>query len=284
MSRSRPTQTRQERKARYEQMAALATGLAHEIKNPLSTMNLTLQILREDWKQPENEKERKTLKKLDILQSEVRRLERILDEFLLYARTPKLEHLPHDLNRLVNECLDLLQPSFEKSRISVRTFLADGLGSVIVDRDRFKQALLNILINARQAMDPSADSDLIASRSTADVPDGDDDQSDDERSIGGELFVATRLAPLGNGKRSSSADPQPVDTSALEIEITDTGPGVPEDMVDRVFQPYFSTKPKGTGMGLAIARQIVLEHNGEITFSSEPGQGTQFRVRLPREE
>ncbi|MCZ6599019.1 MAG: ATP-binding protein [Planctomycetota bacterium] len=226
-------------------LSRLAGGLAHEIKNPLSTMSINLALLQEDWERagqlrnPEDPeptpRERRSLKRIRTLQSEVHRLESILDEFLGFARRGRINRRPEDLARIVNELLEFVEPEDERAGIRHRVALPMGLPLVLVDGAQIKQAMLNLLVNARQAMVD-----------------------------GGELLV--RLQRVG---------------TMVELSITDTGPGMSEEKLERCFDEYWSDKKGGTGLGLATARRIIDEHGGRIEVISEEGRGTSFSIYLP---
>jgi signal transduction histidine kinase len=217
-------------------LGRLAGGLAHEIKNPLSTISMNLQLMREDWADPRTDRERRALRKIDVLTREVKRLESILDDFLRYAGGGKLERRPHSLNEVVEDVLEFLAPRFAESKVELRASLGEGLPTVDIDRDAMKQVMINLILNALQAM-----------------------------SNGGELLVRTSRAKSGG----------------VELEITDTGEGIPADLMDQIWQVYYSRRKTGTGMGLPTARRIVEEHDGTISVFSEVGQGTRFTIRLP---
>ena len=223
----------------------LADGLAHEIKNPLSTMSINLALLQEDWERagaarnpsaPERTpREERSFKRIRTLQREVQRLEHILEEFLSYARGSEVNRKPEDLSRIVRELMEFVEPEDEQIGIRHHMDLPVGLPLVLVDEAQIKQAVLNLLVNARQAM-----------------PDG------------GELLV--RVQRLANH---------------VEMSITDTGPGMSPEKLERCFDEYWSDKKGGTGLGLATARRIVEEHGGTITVVSEEGRGTSFSIYLP---
>lgn len=136
----------------YTEIATLAGGLVHEIKNPLSTLNLNLQLLAEDFAHAETQKERRALQKIDILHKETRRLEDILNDFLRYARITELHRSLTDVNEVVQEMIDFYGPQAHAVGIVVRDDLRPALPAVPLDRDLFKQALLNLLLNAQHAM------------------------------------------------------------------------------------------------------------------------------------
>ena len=238
----RPRETPREDRVAF---LVLADGLAHEIKNPLSTMSINLTLLQEDWERagavrnpsrPERTpREERSLKRIRTLEREVQRLEHILEEFLHYARGTQVDRRPEDISRIVQELLDFVEPEDERAGIRHHVDLPVGLPLVLADESAIKQAVLNLLVNARQAM-----------------PDG------------GEMLV--RVRRVGND---------------VEISITDTGIGMPPEKLERCFDEYWSDKKGGTGLGLATARRITEEHGGSVTVISEPGRGSSFSIYLP---
>jgi len=226
-------------------LVRLADGLAHEIKNPLSTMAINLALLQEDWERAgasrgsgepvRTPREERSLKRIKTLQREVSRLEHILEDFLHYARGGVVDRKPEDLARIVRELLDFVEPEDERAGIRHHVDLPIGLPLVLVDEARIKQAVLNLLVNARQAM-----------------PDG------------GELMV--RVRRMG---------------TQVELQITDTGMGMSPEKLARIFEEYWSDKPGGTGLGLPTARRIIEEHGGTIAALSEEGRGSSFSITLP---
>jgi len=227
-----------ERRTRHaERLAELGTltgGLAHEIKNPLSTVGLNLQLLREDL-EASNSAFPRIINRLSTVQQETGRLREILDDFLRYAGRIEIDRRPVELNRLLEQLVDFLSPQAGLQRVQLRLKRAPQDVIASVDARLVKQAVLNLMLNGLQAM-PS----------------------------GGELILA-----LGNG------DGQAV------IDVTDTGPGIPPDTVEKIFQAYYSTKKGGTGLGLAMAKRIAQEHGGSIAVQSEIGKGSNFSLRLP---
>ena len=225
--------------------ARVAAGLAHEIKNPLSTMAINLALLEEEWSgvarkgdrnPPEpTAREKRCLKRVQTLKREVQRLETIVDDFLRYARGGVIDRSPHDLCQLVRDVLDFVEPEDTLAGIRHHAELPAGLPLVMVDAVAFRQAILNLFVNARQAMP-----------------------------MGGELIV--RVRRQGN---------------FVELSVTDTGLGMKAEEVERCFEVYFSTKREGTGLGLSTTKRIVEEHGGTIHVVSELGRGTSFSVVLP---
>jgi signal transduction histidine kinase len=230
---------------RVASLSHLASGLAHEIKNPLSTMAINLALLQEDWERaaavrnaehPEaNQREQRSLKRIKGVQREVQRLEDILQQFLQFARGAEINRRPEDLARIVREVLEFVEPENQRANIRQHVDLQLGLPLVLVDETQIKQAIVNLLVNARQAM-----------------PEG------------GELLV--RLSRAG---------------SEGVLAVTDTGVGMRPEQLERCFEVYWSDKRGGTGLGLSTAKRIVEEHGGRITVLSEVGRGTSFTVWLP---
>jgi signal transduction histidine kinase len=139
-------------RAQYAEIAQLAGGLAHEIRNPLSTMCLNLDLLAEDFQNPQTTRDRRVLQKIDRLRRESQRLQNILEEFLRFARIQELRLESADLNELVDEMRDFCEPQAATKGIVIRTLYAPDLPDVTLDVDLFKQALLNLILNAEHAM------------------------------------------------------------------------------------------------------------------------------------
>ena len=222
------------------ELGKLAGGLAHEIKNPLSTINVNLKLLSEDLERRDDEDHRRWLRRLQAVQAEAGRLRAILDDFLRYAGKYEMSLSPRDLRELVGELADFFAPQAQANHVVLRTALSDSPVYCMVDANLIKQALLNLMINATQAM--------------------------------------ARLGQTGGGElliRVQTARGQAV------IEVIDTGPGIPPDMLGRIWEVYFSTKKGGSGLGLPTTHRIIREHEGAIQVDSEVGRGTRFVITLP---
>jgi signal transduction histidine kinase len=137
---------------RLASLGALASGLAHEIKNPLSTLNINLQLLDEDWRSARDEREERSKRRIKSLRREVKRLEEIVNDFLHYARRRELDRRPRQVNPLLDEILDFMGPALEEADVQVRRLYAQDLPVLALDRDQFKQAIMNFVVNAQQAM------------------------------------------------------------------------------------------------------------------------------------
>lgn len=234
---SAPEEPEIERKLRAQnaEISQLAGGLAHEIRNPLSTLSLNLGLLAEDFQNPETTRDRRVQQRVNRLQREVQRLHDILENFLRFARVQDLKLAPVDLNSLVEELCDFYEPQASTQGIVVRTSFARDLPDVRLDADLFKQALLNLMLNAEHAM-----------------------------AEGGELIMTTRR-----------------EGHWVVLDVIDTGSGMTEDVRARIFDPFYSTRPAGSGLGLPTTRKIVESHGGMIEVQSVAGKGSQFSLRLP---
>ena len=188
-------------RAQYAEIAQLAGGIAHEIRNPLSTISLNLDLLAEDFQQPETPRDRRVLQKIERLRREGRRLQNLLEDFLRFVRVQDLRLEPTDLNLVVEELRDFCEPQAMAQGIIVRSHSADDLPRVLLDVDLFKQALLNLFINARQAMPDGGELILTTRRDGAwvvlDVTDTGLGMTDEVRSRIFDAFYSTR--PGGSG-------------------------------------------------------------------------------------
>ena len=225
--------------ARVEYRVNLGSGLAHEIRNPLNSMNMNLQMLEEELQGVPELEGGEHIEMLRSMQGEIKRIAHLIDVFLQYARPAKPHFEVKDLNDLLTVTARFLQADFRQSGIDLVLDLEPLLPSVELDEGQLRQTLLNILGNARQVV-PSGGRVRVSSRA----------------GMGGEVIV----------------------------EVADTGPGIPADTIEKIFEPFFSKRAGGTGLGLAIARQMVDNHSGSIEVDSQPGKGTMFRIRLPRRQ
>lgn len=224
------------------QLGALFAGFAHEIRNPLSTISLNLQLVEEDLHDAETQRDKRTRKRVQVLKSEVARLQAILDEFLRFARMPELQKEPTDLDAFVRDLVEFHAPEMKSAGIALRSLSEPRLPRVHVDKAQLRAAIVNLLKNAREAC-----------------------------SEGDEIIVTVRRDPSATGQG----------VRGITISVADTGPGMPGDVREKAFQPYFSTKRTGTGLGLPTVKRIIEEHGGSITLSSEVGKGTLFTLWLP---
>jgi signal transduction histidine kinase len=175
---------------------------------------------------------------LEVAKGEIARLDYIVTQFLQAIRPSAPKFADGSLNDVVRETLELLRPELDNRRLNVREKPAARLALAPLDAGQIKQALLNLIKNAMQAMTP-----------------------------GGTLTVETGQ-----------------NTEEVWVSVADTGGGIPADQVNLIFKPFYTTKKKGTGLGLMIVQRIVRQHGGHVELESRVGQGTTFRIWLPRRE
>lgn len=222
---------------RADKLAALGTlaaGVAHEVKNPLHALNLNLHLLRKELEASEPSPV-EVSGYLEILRSEIQRIHRIVENFLRFSRPSVPEVRSLDLNALVERALSLVAFEAADHGVAIETHFDPALESAPGDEGQLAQVVLNLVINALQAMP-----------------------------AGGALAVATRR-----------------DDGWAELVLTDTGEGIPREALPQIFDPYFTTRPGGIGLGLAIAHRIIEGHHGTIDVESQAGKGTRMTVRLP---
>jgi PAS domain S-box-containing protein len=226
----------EEQVRKHERLAAigeLAAGMAHEIRNPLSSIVTASNLLSSEAGMPIDEEQ---LLLLEVVKKEAQRLNAILTDFLSYARPREPQLSPVNLNEVVNETLDILERDRSTNgHVTIQRNLDETIPEVEMDPDQMKQVILNIAMNGVEAMPH-----------------------------GGNLTVATMFC---NGQ--------------VHVQVSDTGVGISESELPRIFQPFHSTKKNGTGLGLAIAHHIVSAHKGEILVETQEGMGTKMTIQLP---
>ena len=244
-------------------LGRLTAGIAHEVKNPLNAMMIHLELLRTKIRgtvvamQPEPVARRPAgcwvwgragprrfphpskgaLEHVSIIESEIRRLDEVVQGFLKFTRPEDLRLQPVKVNALLDEILPIIETEATKNNVKVTVDVPSTLPAVNGDSAMLRQAFLNLAINACQAM------------------------------------------PSGGSLRLTSS---PMSRSRVEVRVQDTGVGIAPDHLSKIFNLYFTTKERGTGIGLSMVYRIIQMHDGEVEVQSTPGRGTTFRVLLPR--
>jgi signal transduction histidine kinase len=215
----------------------LGSAIAHEIRNPLNYINLTLDHLRSKFT-PEDSEKRETFERLTAqLKAEVARINHQISDFLNYSRPARADLEPTDARRAVEDSLRIVEGQAAENGIKISVIERENVPKIMGDPEFLRSIFNNLFINAIQSM----------------------------QATGGHLSV--KIAPDKN-------------PDFVKIEISDSGDGIPEENLAKIFEPYFSTKETGTGLGLAIVQKIVDIHNGRIEVESKAGEGTRFTVRL----
>jgi signal transduction histidine kinase len=216
-------------------LARLLKRLAHEIRNPLSSLDVHFQLLEEDLSALSPPVRTQLAPRLGIIHGELHRLESIVERFLKLAGPSALELEPVEIKKIVTHVCELLRPEASARKVEILAEVEPELPLVTVDSVRLTQALLNIIINGIQAISGSGRVKVGAAKS------------------GGSLL----------------------------LRVQDTGPGIPADKLGDIFDPYFTTKTEGSGLGLWIAQQIAVAHGGDLRAANAPAGGAVFTLTLP---
>ena len=224
------------RREKLSALGRLAAGVAHDVRNPLHSIGLTLQHLRETCRPGEGQKATEFDQSMEIIRGEIRRLDQLVGNFLRFAKSDRRERRALDLRELLRETERLVRKEAEWRRIDVSLEIDETAPPVLGDGEAIRSSILNLVLNSFEAM-----------------PEG------------GRVGLALRAQE-----------------DEVVVEVEDSGPGIPEEDLDRVFEFAFSTREGGHGLGLAMVHQCVVEeHGGRIDLQSRPGDGTRVQLALP---
>jgi two-component system sensor histidine kinase HydH len=216
-------------------LSRLLGRLAHEIRNPLSSLAIHVQLLEEDLLETAPQAQTKLAGRLGVIRGELHRLDTVMKQLLRLTEPSAVELAPVDLAKVVGHVRDVLQPEAGARDIQLVISLPADLPPVAADADQLIQAILNLVINGLQAVERQ-----------------------------GRVEVTAQVADGG-----------------VTLAVRDTGPGVALEHLSAIFEPYFTTKSEGSGLGLWIAQQIIAAHHGTIQAANAPEGGALFTVRLP---
>jgi signal transduction histidine kinase len=223
---------------KWAMVGKLAAGVAHSIRNPLTSVNMRLFSLKRSLAMSDSQQE-----DFQVIAEEIRHIDTIVRNFLEFSRPPKLKMQKVSPSDVVNMALVLLRHRLESYGVEVKLIRTARLPEIWADPDQLKEVLVNLVLNACEVM------------------------------VGGGV-ITIREEQDGN----------PVKGAAVVIRVSDTGPGIPASVQDKVFQPFFSTKEEGTGLGLSIATRIIQDHGGTLALEAKKNQGASFIIILPLEK
>ncbi|MFP4510149.1 MAG: two-component system sensor histidine kinase NtrB [Spirochaetota bacterium] len=235
VSEKRAREARLRRAESLASLTTLAAGVAHEIKNPLGSIGIHLQLVNKVLQRSESPESHNLRDYLDVIEEEVDRLNSIVVDFLFAVRPMDIELRDSDLNECVNEMVDFVRYELQEAHVQLVLDLDEHLPSLRLDEKYFKQVLINLIKNSIHAM-----------------PEG------------GELRISTQ-------QRGDE----------VILRLSDTGTGMSDEVIHKIFEPYFTTKDTGSGIGLTLVYKIIREHMGDIAVMSEEGKGSTFTVTLP---
>jgi len=216
-------------------LTTLAAGVAHEIKNPLGSISIHLQLIEKELKTDCDSGNENIRQHLGVINEEVNRLNSIVVDFLFAVRPMNTQLKENNLNGVVRETIDFIQFELAENNIKIEEDLCENLCIIMMDEKLLKQALLNLIKNAQAAM-----------------PEG------------GTVSVSSRRKQ-----------------DHVLLEVKDTGTGISGENLSKIFEPYFTTKEFGSGLGLTVVFKIIREHLGEISVQSKVGEGTTFSMMFP---
>ncbi|HEX7737368.1 MAG TPA: ATP-binding protein [Ktedonobacteraceae bacterium] len=276
----------EEEKRRLDRLASLgemSANVAHEVRNPLAAIKTSMQMLRDDLESSHAlQGEMDAQDEISVVLKEVERLDSIVRDLLLFARPRQLHRVDYDLSQLCARILHFLRPQCDERGVRVRV-VQEEMPAVSIDVAQMEQVLMNIFLNALQAMPDGGI--LSASCQVLHTPGGPGEGQrlsllsrgiprTEELNLA-EIEQAPREATVRD--RHSAQDQQ----AWLELAVSDTGMGIAQDALERIFQPFYTTKAHGIGLGLPITRRLIEDHHGYILVESQLGYGTTVSVRLP---
>jgi signal transduction histidine kinase len=223
---------------RLAMVGTIAAQVAHEVRNPLGSITLNLDLIAKEIERYAAEggqavQESRVL--VTEMRQEVRRIQRVTEEYLKFARLPRFQPQSVELNNFLEQKFAFMTPAFQKANVGLRTEFDPELKTVKADGEQLWQAILNLVQNALEAM-PG----------------------------GGTLVVCTRR-----------------ESNHILVRVSDTGKGMTEEQLKQIFVPFFTTKPRGTGLGLALTQQILNEHGAQLDCASVVGRGSTFTIIFP---
>jgi len=221
---------------RLSTIGQMSAQMAHQVRNPLSSISLNMEMLDEEIAELPPERHKNSEPLVHAIHEEIETLAELTENYLQYARLPSLKLRPGSLNAVVEDLLHFLRAEMDRHGVSATRVLSPDVKPILLDRRQFRVALSNLVRNSLEALEGE----------------------------GGSIRLTTHAA---NGN--------------IVLTLSDTGPGIPEENLERIFEPFFTTKERGSGLGLTLTQQIVRMHRGELKCQSLTGVGTMFSILLP---
>ncbi|MFQ6616922.1 MAG: ATP-binding protein, partial [Fidelibacterota bacterium] len=258
-------QSMQDLLVRSERLAAtgeIAAVIAHEMRNSVTSIRMILQLLSENRNLVDTDRD-----SLDVALDSLGRMERVVRDLLDLGRPTRLDRRPEDVNHILHSSIEFAKHQMGLEETTLEVDLDPELPPLMLDRDRIKEAIVNLILNASQATEGGGTISVRSHRIVLDrelrdlgeVGDG----SDEAPGIGVQEIV------LSKG------------SSVAQIDVVDTGRGIPPEHLGRVFDPFFTTKINGTGLGLSFVKRVVNQHGGIVTASSHVNKGSRFSLFIP---
>lgn len=275
----------EEEKRRLDRLASLgemSANVAHEVRNPLAAIKTSMQMLRDDLESSHTlQADTSAQDEVAVVLNEVERLDGIVRDLLLFARPRQLHQVEHNLGELCERILHFLHPQCEERGVRVH-LVQQNLPTVRIDIAQIEQVLMNIFLNALQAM---PDGGILSISCQILRPAYNQDGASSARqfkqagedSPSGQIWLKQEVHEDELSGNAASSSQQ----AWLELAVSDTGVGIAQDALERIFQPFYTTKAHGIGLGLPITRRLIEDHHGYILVESQLGYGTTVSIRLP---